>query len=49
MAGGVLAHFPSLEHTVGVAPAILDTLDAVRRKRHLTNYERAGHGLPLRG
>ena len=42
MAGGVPGHLPSLEYTVGVAPAIVDTLDAVRRKRHLTNYERAG-------
>jgi hypothetical protein len=32
----------SLEYTVGVEPSIVDTLDAVRRKRHKTNYERAG-------
>ena len=32
----------SLQYTVGVAPEIVDTLDSVRRKRHQTNYERAG-------
>jgi len=32
----------SLGHTVGVEPAIVDTLDAVRRKRHQVNCERAG-------
>ena len=32
----------SLAYTVGVEPAIVDTLDAVRRKRHQVNYERAG-------
>jgi hypothetical protein len=32
----------SLEYTIGVEPAVVDTLDAVRRKRHKTNYERAG-------
>jgi hypothetical protein len=32
----------SLGHTVGVSPEIVDTLDAVRSKRHQANYERAG-------
>ena len=32
----------SLEYTIGVEPAVVDTLDAVRRKRHQANYERAG-------
>jgi len=32
----------SLAYTVGVDPEIVDTLDAVRRKRHQANYERAG-------
>jgi len=32
----------SLQYTVGVEPSIVDNLDAVRRKRHKTNYERAG-------
>lgn len=32
----------SLRETVGVSPATVDLLDAVRRKRNQTNYERAG-------
>lgn len=32
----------SLRYTVGVEPDIVDMLDAVRRKRNLSNYDRAG-------
>lgn len=32
----------SLRETVGVPPATVDLLDAVRRKRNQSNYERAG-------
>lgn len=32
----------SLRYTVGLSQGSIDTLDAVRRKRHLSNYERAG-------
>jgi len=32
----------SLRETVGVSPATVDLLDAVRRKRNQSNYERAG-------
>jgi hypothetical protein len=32
----------SLRYTVGLSQDAIDTLDAVRRKRHLSNYERAG-------
>lgn len=36
----------SLRHTVGLDQDIVDTLDAVRRKRNLSNYERAGTASP---
>lgn len=32
----------SLRFTVGLDQELVDTLDAVRRKRHLSDYERAG-------
>lgn len=32
----------SLRYTVGLSQGSIDTLDAVRRKRHLSNYERSG-------
>ena len=32
----------SLRYTVGLNQDMIDTLDAVRRKRHLSSYERAG-------
>ena len=32
----------SLRETVGISPAAVDLLDAVRRKRNQSNYERAG-------
>ena len=32
----------SLGHTVGTAAKTIDLLDVVRRKRNLSNYERAG-------
>jgi len=32
----------SLRYTVDLSQDAIDTLDAVRRKRHLSNYERAG-------
>jgi len=32
----------SLRYTVGLSQGSIDTLDTVRRKRHLSNYERAG-------
>jgi len=36
----------SLRHTVGLDRDLVDTLDAVRRKRNLSNYERAGTASP---
>ncbi len=36
----------SLRHTVGLDQNLIDTLDAVRRKRNLSNYERAGVASP---
>ncbi len=36
----------SLRHTVGLEGILVDTLDAVRRKRNLSNYERAGTTSP---
>ena len=36
----------SLRHTVGLDRNLVDTLDAVRRKRNLSNYERAGTASP---
>jgi hypothetical protein len=32
----------SLRHTIALDQATLDTLDSVRRKRNISNYERAG-------
>ena len=32
----------SLRYTIGLSQESIDVLDAVRRKRHLSNYERAG-------
>ena len=32
----------SLRYTVGLSQEAIDKLDTVRRKRHLSNYERAG-------
>jgi hypothetical protein len=32
----------SLRHTIGLEQGTVDLLDAVRRKRNLSNYERAG-------
>jgi hypothetical protein len=32
----------SLRLTIELDQAVVDTLDAIRRKRHLSNYERAG-------
>ena len=32
----------SLRYTVGLSQGAIDKLDTVRRKRHLSNYERAG-------
>lgn len=32
----------SLEFTIGASPALVDTLDGIRRKRNQTNYTRAG-------
>jgi predicted DNA-binding ribbon-helix-helix protein len=36
----------SLRHTVGLDRNLVDTLDAVRRKRNLSNYKRAGTASP---
>ena len=36
----------SLRHTVGLDRDLVATLDAVRRKRNLSNYERAGAASP---
>ena len=36
----------SLRHTVGLDGIVVDTLDAVRRKRNLSSYERAGTTSP---
>ena len=36
----------SLRLTIGAHPRIVDTLDGVRRKRNLSNYERAGATSP---
>ena len=36
----------SLRHTVGLDRTIVDTLEAVRRKRNLSNYERVGTTSP---
>jgi len=32
----------SLRFTIGLDQEVVDTLDGIRRKRHLSNYERAG-------
>ncbi|MEO7684610.1 MAG: hypothetical protein ABIU86_11835 [Gemmatimonadaceae bacterium] len=32
----------SLSHTVGAGRNVIDVLDAIRRKRNVSNYERAG-------
>lgn len=36
----------SLRFTVGLDPVLVDTLDAIRRKRNISNYDRAGVSSP---
>jgi hypothetical protein len=36
----------SLRFTIGAAPHLVDTIDGVRRKRNINNYERAGTSSP---
>ena len=36
----------SLRYTIGLDQSAVDTLDVIRRKRHQSNYERAGTASP---
>jgi len=36
----------SLRYTIGLDQSVVDTLDVIRRKRHQSNYERAGTASP---